>query len=75
MKNFILFVGLKKYKKTKTKNSNNNKKNLFTFNPVVEKAANYAEIGRAGKLEVDYQQVLLVKIFWNFHNIVMKHGH
>ena len=41
--------------------------------PIVQMAANYAEIGRVGKLKVGFLQVLLVQIFWNFHNIVMKH--
>ena len=36
-------------------------------------AANYAEIGRVGKLKADFQQVLVVKIFRTFYNIVMKH--
>ena len=31
----------------------------------------YAEIVRIGKLEADFQQVTLIQIFWNFHNIVM----
>ena len=30
--------------------------------------ANYAEICRVGNLEADFQQVMLVQIFWNFHN-------
>ena len=32
-------------------------------------AANYAEIGRVGKLEAGFQQVPFVQIFWNFHCI------
>ena len=36
-------------------------------------AANYAEIGRLGKLEADFQQIPFVKIFWNFHSIVVKY--
>ena len=36
-------------------------------------AANYAEIGRVGKLEADFQQVSIVQIFWNVNNIVIKH--
>ena len=35
-------------------------------------AANYAEIGRVGKLKADFHQVLLIKIFRTFYNIVMK---
>ena len=34
--------------------------------------ANYAEICRVGNLEADFQQVSLVQLFWNFHNIVVK---
>ena len=33
----------------------------------------YAEICRAGNLEADFQQVMLVEFFWNFHNIDVKH--
>ena len=33
----------------------------------------YAEIGSVGNLEVDFQQVPLVQIFWNFHIIITKH--
>ena len=33
--------------------------------------ANYAEIYRVGNLEADVQQVSLVQVFFNFHN--MKH--
>ena len=36
-------------------------------------AAKYAEIGREGKLETGFQQILLVQNFWNFHNIVMEY--
>ena len=36
-------------------------------------AAIYAEIGRVGKLQAVFQQVRLIKMSWNFHNIVMKH--
>ena len=32
--------------------------------------ANYAEICRIGNMEADFQQVTLVQIFENFHNIV-----
>ena len=35
--------------------------------------ANYAEISRVGNLEADFQQVSLVQIFEDFHNIVVKH--
>ena len=35
--------------------------------------ANYAEICRVGNLDADFQQVSLVKFFWNFHNIVLEH--
>ena len=35
--------------------------------------ANYAEICMVGNLETDFEQVPLVHIFWNFHNIVVKH--
>ena len=31
-------------------------------------AGNYAEIGRVGKLDAGFQQVLFVQIFWNFDN-------
>ena len=40
---------------------------------MVKMNANYAEICRVGNLEADFQQVPLVQIFWNFHNIIMKH--
>ena len=33
----------------------------------------YVEICRVGNLEADFQQVLLIQFFWNFHNIVVKH--
>ena len=36
---------------------------------MVEKCA---EIGRVGKLEAEFQQVLLVQFFWYVHDIVMK---
>ena len=32
-----------------------------------------AEIGRVNELEAGIQEVPFVQIFWNFHNIVMKH--
>ena len=32
--------------------------------------ANYAKICKVGILEADFQQVLLVQFFGNFHNIV-----
>ena len=35
--------------------------------------AYFAEICRVGNLEADFQQVPLVHVFWNFHNIVVKH--
>ena len=35
--------------------------------------AKYAEICRVSNLEAYFQQVPLVKKFWNFHNIVVKH--
>ena len=35
--------------------------------------ANYAEIFKIRNLEADFQQVLLVQVFWNFHNIIVKH--
>ena len=35
--------------------------------------ANFEEICRVGNLEADFQQVLFIKFFWNFHNIVVKH--
>ena len=34
--------------------------------------ANYAEICRVGNLETDFKQIILVQVFWNFHNIVVK---
>ena len=34
--------------------------------------ANYAEICWVGNLEADFQQVALIQLFWNFHNIVVK---
>ena len=45
----------------------------FHFFPIVKMTANYAEICRVGNLESDFQQVLLVQFFWNFHNIVVKY--
>ena len=36
-------------------------------------AAKYAEIGRVGKLEANFQQVHLVQTFLNLYNIVMEH--
>ena len=35
--------------------------------------ANYAEIDRVGKPEVVVQEVALVKKFWHFYNIFIKH--
>ena len=35
-------------------------------------AANYAEIGRVGKLEADFQQISVVESLRNFYNIVVK---
>ena len=50
------------------------KSNIFTFsNSQREMNENYAEIRRVGNFEADFQQVLLVQFFWNFHNIVVKH--
>ena len=46
---------------------------IFSFFPIVKMAANYLEIGWVGKLKEGFQEVLLVQIFWNFHNIIMKH--
>ena len=31
----------------------------------------YAEIGRVGKWEADFQQIPCVQIVWNFHVIVV----
>ena len=45
----------------------------FHFFPIVKMNENYAEICSLGNLETDFQQVLLVQLFWNFHNIVVKH--
>ena len=44
----------------------------FLLFPIVKMIANYAEILRVGNLEADFQQVLLVQFFWNFHKIVVK---
>ena len=46
--------------------------NIFRF-PIIEMAANNAEISRIGKLEAEFQQVLFIQIFCNFHIIVVKH--
>ena len=46
---------------------------IFPLFPIVKMNENYAEICRVGNLEADFQQVLLVQFFWNFHNIVVKH--
>ena len=48
-KSFILFICL-------------TNSNIFIF-LVVKRAANYAENGMVGKLEVDFQRVPLVQIF------------
>ena len=40
---------------------------------MVKMDAKYAEICREGNLEADSQQVPLDQLFWNFHNIVVKH--
>ena len=34
--------------------------------------ANYTEVSKVSKLETSFQQVPVVQIFWNFHNIVVK---
>ena len=49
------------------------KNQIFSLFPIVKMNANYAEKCRVGNLEVDFQQVLLVQFFCNFHNIVLKH--
>ena len=49
------------------------KNQIFSLFPIVKMNANYAEICRVGNLEADFQQVLLVQFFWNFHNIIVKH--
>ena len=36
-------------------------------------AAKYAKNDRVGSLDAGFQQVPLIEIFWNFHNIVMEH--
>ena len=46
--------------------------NIFPFSRI-KKNANYAEIGRVGKLETDFQQCPCSYIFWKFQNIVVKH--
>ena len=56
-KSFILVIGFKKIW-------------IFSFFQTVKMTANYAEIGRVGKPEAGFQQVPLVKNFWNIHNIV-----
>ena len=45
---------------------------IFSLFPTVKMNANYAEICRVGNLEADFQQVMFVQFFWNFHNIVVK---
>ena len=60
-KKFILVIDLKK------------KNQIFSFFPIVKMNANYAEICRVDNLAADFQQVPVVQIFWNFHNIVVKH--
>ena len=35
--------------------------------------AKYEEICRVSNLEADFQQVLLIQFFWNFHNNAVKH--
>ena len=39
---------------------------------IVKMAANYAKIGRVGRLQAGFEQVP-VQTLWNFHNIVVKH--
>ena len=46
---------------------------IFSLFPIVKMNANYAEICRVGYLEADFLQVPLDQLFWNFHNIVVKH--
>ena len=36
-------------------------------------AANYAEIGRVGKVEAGFQHIPFVKIFLNLHSIIVKY--
>ena len=36
-------------------------------------AAKHAKYDRVSSLDARFQQVQLVKNFWNFHNIVMEH--
>ena len=48
------------------------KKQILSLFLIVKMNANYSEIFRVGNLEADFQQVLLVPFFWNFHNIVVK---
>ena len=49
------------------------KNKIFLLFPIVKMYAYYAEIYKVSNLEADFQQVLLVIFFWNFHNIVVKH--
>ena len=44
------------------------KNQIFSLFPIVKMNAN-----RLGNLEADFQQVLLIQFFENFHNIVVKH--
>ena len=48
------------------------KNQIFSLFPIVKMDVNYAEICWVGNLEADFQQVLLVQFFWNFHSIVVK---
>ena len=49
------------------------KNQIFSLFTIVKMNANNAEICRVGNLEVNFQQVLLVHFFCNFHIIVLKH--
>ena len=51
------------------------KNQLFSLFPIVKMNANYADICRVGKLETDFQQILLVHFFLKFshNNVVVTH--
>ena len=49
------------------------KNQIFSLFPIVKMNANYEEICMVGNFEADFQQVLPLQFFWNFHNIVVKY--
>ena len=44
---------------------------MFSVFPIVKLATNCAKIYNVGRFEEGFEQVPLVKIFWNDHSIVI----